>query len=235
MTPARSIGSTAAWPTIGPIELATFTFPDPEMAGREGVVIAYVVRHRGGILLFDTGFGFGDAELDASYHPIARRIDDALRDDGIDPDNITAVANCHLHADHAGQNRAFGSVPIFVQAVEWELAHTTDHTILDWVDFPGARYRHLVGDARLADGIRTVATPGHTKGHQSLVVDGRDGPIILAGQACYSFGEWVGETGAIEGGPSAADPVAYAASIERLRSLDPAAVHFAHDRRSWTR
>ena len=60
---------------------------------------------------------------------------------------ITAVANCHLHADHSGQNLLFPGVPIFVQPAEWAAAHgPEEYTINDWIDFPGARYEQIPGD-----------------------------------------------------------------------------------------
>jgi N-acyl homoserine lactone hydrolase len=221
-------------PEIVPLELAEFRFPDPELAGRRGVVMGYAIRHAGGVLLFDTGFGFGNAELDETYHPEPRPIAEALADRGFDLGDVTAVANCHLHADHAGQNWAFPSVPIFVQPAEWEIAHTTDHTILEWVDFPGADYRQVAGDHEPFEGIRIVTTPGHTPGHQSLIVETDQGLAILAGQACYTRGEWVGDADDLEGRSSAGDQVAYDRSIARLRALDPVRVHFGHDRSHWT-
>ena len=128
-------------PEVIPLELGTFRFPEPELSHRQGVVMGYAVRHRGGVFLFDTGLGFGNEELDERYHPVARRIRDALAEAGIEIADVTAVANCHLHADHAGQNAAFPDVPIYVQAAEWDIAHTTEHTILDWIDFPARRVR----------------------------------------------------------------------------------------------
>jgi N-acyl homoserine lactone hydrolase len=216
-----------------PMELATFQFPDPELAGRRGVVMGYAVRHPEGVLVFDTGFGFGNEELETTYHPVGRRIRDALTDVGVAMDDVTAVVNCHLHADHAGQNGAFPGVPIHVQPVEWELAHTPDHTILDWIAAPGTTYRQQAGDHEVAPGLRIVATPGHTPGHQSLVIDVPDGPVVLAGQACYTVGEWIGDPDALEGRSGAPDRDAYDRSIERLKALDPARVHFGHDRQAW--
>ncbi len=221
-------------PSITPLLLSEFRFPDPALADRVGVVVGYVVRHERGILLFDTGFGFGNAELEATYHPVARPIGEVLASVGIEMGEITEIVNCHLHADHAGQNAAFPGTPIFVQPVEWELAHTPDHTILEWVDFAGARYRQIAGDHQVAPGVRVVATPGHTPGHQSLVVDGPDGSIVLAGQACYTVGEWTGDPDALEGRSGAPDKAAYDRSIERLRALDPAQVLLGHDRERWT-
>ena len=215
------------------MELGTFRFPEPELAHRQGVVMGYAIRHRGGIFLFDTGLGFGNRELDERYHQVARRIGDALADAGIAIDDITAVANCHLHADHSGQNLAFPDVPIYVQATEWEIAHTTDHTILEWIDFPGARYVQLTGDREPFEGLRIVATPGHTPGHQSLAVDTEHGLVVLAGQAVYTIDEWAGEPDELEGRSGAPDREAYDRSLDRLHGLGPTLVHFGHDRRTW--
>ena len=221
-------------PQIIPLEMAEFRFADDEpLAGQTGVVMAYVVRHRNGLLLFDTGFGFGNAELDAYYQPRARRLPDVLAEVGIAIGDIDAVVNCHLHVDHAGQNGLFPGVPIFVQPAEWEVAHTTDHTILEWIHFEGARYEHVAGDHEPFSGIRVVATPGHTPGHQSLVVETAEG-TVLAGQAIYTAGEWSGDPDAREGRSRAPDQAAYDRSIERLRALHPAQVFFGHDRERWT-
>ena len=220
-----------------PLELGEFRFPDPELAGRRGVVLGYAVRHPGGVFLFDTGFGFGDGELDRVYQPVARPVGEVLHDAGIDLRDVTAVANCHLHADHAGQNGAFRDLPvrIHVQSTEWDLAHTTEHTVLEWIDAPGADAYLLVdGDHDVTPTIRLIATPGHTKGHQSVAVSTSEGTIVLAGQACYTVGEWDGDPDALEGRSGAPHVDAYDASIQRLRSLDPVRVYFAHDRAAWT-
>jgi N-acyl homoserine lactone hydrolase len=219
---------------IVPLELSEFTFPDPELAGRHGVVMGYAIRHPGGVLLFDTGFGFGDEELDERYHPVGRPILEVLSDAGIHRDDVTALANCHLHADHAGQNREFPGVPIYVQSTEWQLAHTTDHTILEWIDGPETSYVQVEGDHEVALGLRLLVTPGHTSGHQSLLVDTADVSVVLAGQACYTAGEWDGDPDALEGHSGAPDPTGYRASLQRLRDLDPGRVLFAHDRAAWT-
>jgi glyoxylase-like metal-dependent hydrolase (beta-lactamase superfamily II) len=217
-----------------PLEMGTFTFPGDELPAMQGVVIAYLVRHRGGLLLFDTGFGFGNPELDERFRPQPVRVADALRSVGVDPAGIDAVANCHLHADHAGQNSSFPGIPIYVQAAEWEIAHTTDHTILEWIDFDGSRYEQLRGDHRVADDVTILATPGHTPGHQSLAVRTRKGLVILAGQACYTAAEWAGVDTPLDGRSAASDVAAYDRSIARLRDLGSDVVRFGHDRCAWT-
>jgi N-acyl homoserine lactone hydrolase len=214
--------------------MGEFTFAaDEPYAGQTGVAVAYAVRHAGGVFLFDTGFGFGNAELDSYYQVRARPLPDVLERAGVDQAEITAVANCHLHPDHSGQNGLFPGIPIFVQPAEWRTAHETDYTILDWIDFPGAEYRQVAGDHEPAPGIRIFATPGHSLGHQSLVVDAPGGPILLAGQAVYSHGEWSGIDGSREGASRAMDGPAYARSVARLRALNPKRVLFGHDHRGW--
>ena len=223
-------------PEIIPLVLGEFRFAEDEPhAGEAGVVVAYAVRHRGGVLLFDTGFGFGNAELDAYYRITARRVPDVLTEAGISMADVTAVVNCHLHVDHAGQNSLFPAIPIYVQPAEWEIAHTTDHTILEWIDFDGSRYEQIEGDHALSDDITLLATPGHTPGHQSLAVRTRAGLVILAGQACYTAAEWAGDLTPLEGRSGAPDIEAYDRSIARLRDLDSEVVRFGHDREVWTR
>lgn len=217
------------------LPMGEFTFaPDEPYAGQTGVAVAYAVRHPGGVFLFDTGFGFGNEELDTYYKVRARALPDVLAEADVDKEEIRAIANCHLHADHSGQNLLFPGVPIYVQPAEWAVAHGPDeYTILEWVDFPGARMEQVAGDHEPVPGIRIFATPGHSPGHQSVVVESRDGSLLLAGQAVYSHGEWVGIDGAREGASRAMLGDAYARSVARLRALNPKRVLFGHDRQGW--
>jgi N-acyl homoserine lactone hydrolase len=41
----------------------------------------------------------------------------------------------------------------------------------------------LDGDAEIADGVRAITTPGHTPGHQSVMVDTMTGRYCIAGDA----------------------------------------------------
>ena len=101
---------------------------------------------------------------------------------------------------------------------------------------PDSNYELLDGEIEVAPGLRLVPTPGHTAGHQSLIVDTAEGTVVLAGQAVQSRDEWQGAGGSQASGQSSApDPDAYARSVERLRLLDPVRVHFAHDPSIWQR
>jgi N-acyl homoserine lactone hydrolase len=224
-----------AFPEIVPLDVGSFTFPaDEPWPGEEGVVVAYAIRRREGVLLFDTGFGFGNPFLDDRYHPAPRRIADVLGVAGIRLAEVDLVANCHLHADHAGQNARLPGIPIHVQRTELAAARAGGYTIDDWIDGPGVTYLEADGDHDLVPGIRILSTPGHSPGHQSLVIDQPDGPVVMTGQAVYGVDEWTSSAGR-EGRTTAPDRAAYDASIARIRAIDPRRVLFAHDRRAWSR
>jgi N-acyl homoserine lactone hydrolase len=197
---------------------------------------AHAVEHPGGIFLFDNGAGTGNAEVETTFTPRVRPVQDALSAAGISLADVTGAANCHLHFDHCGQNAGLTGMPIFVQRTEWALVHTPDYTVPEWVDVPGLAYELLDGESEVAPGLRLVPTPGHTAGHQSLVIDAADGPIVLAGQALQSRAEWEGSTATTDAGrPAGPQGDVYDASVARLRALDPVRVHFAHDALVWER
>ena len=217
---------------IEAFEVARFSHPaDGPLAGRTGIVMAYGVVHPAGLLLFDTGIGTGDADIEEAYHPVVQDLRSLLGRRGLEPDDVVALACSHLHFDHAGQNGAFPGRPIHVQAAEREAARAPDYTIDAWVDFPGARYIEEDGETELLPGVRLIPTPGHTPGHQSLVVDSVAGRTVLVGQALYTRAEWDGASGpGVSGLESAWDETAYRASVARLRALQPDVVLFGHDR-----
>jgi N-acyl homoserine lactone hydrolase len=197
---------------------------------------AHAVAHRDGVFLFDNGVGFGNAEVESTFSPRVTSIEDGLAAHGISLKDITGVANCHLHFDHSGQNGLIPpGVPIFVQRTEWAMVHEPDYTVPEWIDVPGLTYEVLDGEIEVAPGLRLIPTPGHTAGHQSLVLDAADGTVVLAGQAVQSRAEWEGASEPSASGASSARDPRYPGSVERLRSMDPARVHFAHDPAVWER
>ena len=196
---------------------------------------AHAVIHRDGVFLFDNGAGFGNAEVETMFTPRVTAIEAALADQGIEFADVTGAANCHLHFDHSGQNVRLPGIPIFVQRAEWAMVHEPDYTVPEWIDAPGLSYEVLEGEAEVAPGLRVIPTPGHTAGHQSLVVVTSEGTIVLAGQAVQSKLEWEGATEPSASGASAAKHPAYPDSVRRLRDLEPARVHFAHDPEVWER
>jgi glyoxylase-like metal-dependent hydrolase (beta-lactamase superfamily II) len=216
---------------IEPLHLADFIHPaGSPLAGETGVVMGYAVVHPDGVVLFDTGIGFGDPDIEAAYRPTVRSVAVKLRERSIEPDEVVAIATSHLHFDHCGQNQAFPGIPIHVRAAEYAAAHAADYTIPGWVDFPGAQYELHEAGVELLPGIRLLPSPGHTPGHQAMLVEAPDGRTLLVGQAAYTAAEWEGsDDPAVSGLPGAPDPPGYRASREALRALRPDRVMFGHD------
>ena len=203
---------------IIPLHVADVTYPaEHPLAGQTGPVMAFVVRHPEGLVLVDTGVGLGEPAIERSYQPNARPIRDAIEFAiGVDADDLRAIVNTHLHFDHAGQNEEFPDVPIFVQQAEWDVVWDQGYTVREWIDFPGANYAKMSGDVELALGLRLLWTPGHSPGHQSLAIDTDDGLVLIAGQAAQDARAFA---------TAEAD-----ASLQRLRDLNAAVIHFSHDR-----
>ena len=112
-------------------------------------------------------------------------------DAGEHPRDVVCVINTHLHFDHCGGNRLFPGVPIHVQRIEKQDPYDPP----EWVDFEGATYVEHDGEAEILPGIRLLPTPGHTNGHQSVLVDTSDGLVVIGGDVAYTFDELAsGET-----------------------------------------
>jgi N-acyl homoserine lactone hydrolase len=103
------------------------------------------------------------------------------------PRDAVCVINTHLHFDHCGGNRLFAGTPIHVQRAEREAARAEDYTIPAWVEFEGATYVEHDREAEILTGVRVLSTPGHTPGHQSVLVDTDDGLVVLAGDVGYTW------------------------------------------------
>jgi glyoxylase-like metal-dependent hydrolase (beta-lactamase superfamily II) len=171
---------------VARLRLGTFVRPGsetPDGLPRAEVVLGYLVRHQAGLLLLDTGIGEVDPETEAHYRPARRDLTEALAGCDVRLQDLDLVVNCHLHFDHCGGNRRLAGRPVLAQRRELELARQEGYTMPELVDFPGARYEPLDGEAEVWPGVLVLPTPGHTAGHQSLAVRCADGTVVLAGQA----------------------------------------------------
>ncbi|MGK5678821.1 N-acyl homoserine lactonase family protein [Actinoplanes sp. URMC 104] len=193
-------------------------------------VFGYLIEHpEAGRILVDTGMG-GDAEVDAWYRPRRVALAAALQKAGARVEDISAVVNCHLHFDHCGGNRELVGRPVFAQRAELGLARAAEsHTLPELVDHPGSRIEELDGEAEIAPGVFVVPTPGHTAGHQSLVVTRGDGTLIVAGQSHDNASLFTSDVLGRHAGVGAQP-----AWLDRLLAFDPGQVLFAHDNAVWT-
>jgi N-acyl homoserine lactone hydrolase len=220
------------------VPLGRFIRP-PEETGtgqpRVEPVLGYVVRHDAGAIMLDTGIGATDAETEEWYRPDRIPLPEALRRKGFALDDITTVVNCHLHFDHCGGNPLLAGTPIVVQRRELRAAQDPDYTIPELVDHDGVRYEEVDGEVELRPGVLVVPTPGHTAGHQSVVVRCADGTVVLAGQSHDHTSDFAADALAVQAQRDGLpQPLPLPPPwMERLLDLDPRRVLFAHDGSVW--
>ena len=207
-----------------------------QLKGFNGIPVhGFVIKHpRAGAILVDTGVGYPE-QLVKEWRAVNRHAADAMAEHDLSPADVRIVINSHLHFDHCGQNAVFKHAPFYIQRKELERARREETLTAEWFDFAGARYELLDGDAEVAEGVRIVATPGHTVGHQSVLVEGDDGgggQAVMIGDAAYTADIYeAGEVDLERWGGQYADRESWSQSLRRVRDLKPAAVHFCHDTR----
>jgi glyoxylase-like metal-dependent hydrolase (beta-lactamase superfamily II) len=141
-------------------------------------------------ILIDTGIG----ELPEKYrkfHTVKRKSDEALRTQlqryNLKPEDIDVVVNTHLHFDHCGNNRDFTNAKFYVQADELRYAYTPDRFqkasyLQDFFDVK-VEYVPIRGSHKIAEDVSVLPTPGHSIGHQSVVVRKDETNYVYCGDA----------------------------------------------------
>ena len=191
-------------------------------------VYAWVIRHPDGVLLVDTGIGIDNSVITELYRPEVTPLADALGAVGLTPSDISAVIVSHLHFDHCGQ-LALLAAPVYLQAEEHEAAQSPGYTVPDWAAIQEERLRLVRGDEKIAEGITLLSTPGHTPGHQSVVIEAAGKRAVLAAQCAFRAGE-------LRSGQPAASNLhdetwesAARDSLRHLRALAPFTAQLSHD------
>lgn len=163
---------------------------------------------------------------------------------GVQPGDIRFVLLSHLHSDHSGAVGRFPNATHIVQRREYEYAFAPDwfaaaaYVRRDF-DRPCLAWQFLEGEVTddfdlYGDGsIRILFTPGHSPGHQSVMVNlPNSGPFLLAIDAAYTWDHWNEKV--LPGLMSSASDVAR--SVRKLRFLADrvgASVVPGHDPEAW--
>jgi glyoxylase-like metal-dependent hydrolase (beta-lactamase superfamily II) len=166
----------------------------------------WLMKHGSEWLLWDTGVpesahddprGWSTIPSLIVYH-LDRTLTDQLAEIGLKPRDITRVAISHTHGDHIGNMGLFPNAAVLMQQIEYSWIHSPNGPN-DNVNQLMALARALLGtpnNLQLIDGdvdvfgdgsVTLVSTPGHTPGHQSLLVRLKNsGFIILSGDVVHS-------------------------------------------------
>ena len=202
---------------------------------------AWVIEHREGVIVIDTGQGTHLLETAASLHPYARwevafrierdqEIGPQLRELGIGPRDVKRVVLTHLHCDHDGGLAHFPQTEILVSRGEFQMARGWMGRVRGYLpnrwpswfdpaplDLAAVPYGPFAASRRLttAGDVIAVATPGHTRNHVSVVVEDQGTTLFLAGDTSYD--ERLMIAGRVDG-VSADDDVA-AATLCAIRHL----------------
>lgn len=144
-------------------------------------------------VLVDTGFD-DPAHAGASGAGYSVRanlgLDEALRRVGCSPSLVATILFTHLHWDHCGNLHLFPSARLLVQREEVRYAVAPMDFDASAYNSPcaggapewlGPRLSFLDGETEILPGIRVLPTPGHSPGHQSVLVDTRGGTYGIAG------------------------------------------------------
>jgi glyoxylase-like metal-dependent hydrolase (beta-lactamase superfamily II) len=158
----------------------------------------YLIRHGVQLLLWDTGLpdeiaGKPDGVETAGGAIIARRtktLTAQLAELKVKPSDIKYLAISHSHGDHIGNLKLFPRSTVLMQQAEWDFAFA------DPAKSPlpaGQTVEKLNGDYDVfGDGsVMILSTPGHTPGHESLLVMlHTTGPVLLTGDAVHFKDNW---------------------------------------------
>jgi glyoxylase-like metal-dependent hydrolase (beta-lactamase superfamily II) len=185
-------------------------------------VPAFLVEHPGaGPILIDTGLhpscasnvGTNMGRAGKLIYQIRMHHDQALRFQlpalGVQPREVGLVIVTHLHVDHASAVSEFAQATFLVDQREWTSAskggvrrgyhprqfdHAFDWRIVDYgVGESFAGFAHAI-DVFGDGSVRLASTPGHTAGHQSVVLRTQAGELLVIGDAAYTERNLSGET-----------------------------------------
>ena len=158
----------------------------------------YLMHHTQGWLLWDTGVtdaiaampdGHAPADPRAIYWRRPKTLASQLEALGVKPAEIKYLAISHTHPDHIGNVELFPQAMLLVQKVEYEWPSPLGVGRFK----PEHPVTKLEGDYDVfGDGsVTIIATPGHTPGHQSLLVKlPKTGAIVLSGDAVHFKDNW---------------------------------------------
>lgn len=162
------------------------------------VTNCYLIKHGDDWMVWDTGLSDSVADMADGQRPadpraihwrLPQKLSTQLQQLGVEPSKVKFVAVSHSHGDHIGNVALFPQSTLLVQKAEYEWPSPTGGP-----RFPvGLPVKLLEGDHDVfGDGsLMLISTPGHTPGHQVLLVKlPKTGAVLLSGDAVHFRENW---------------------------------------------
>ena len=166
----------------------------------------YLVKHAKGWMLWDTGNADRIAAMPGGLSAAGGAITaymkkplvDSLKEIGVTPADIKHFAMSHAHGDHSGNANYFTAATLYVQRAEYAAMFGPEPQKFGFITTNFEKLR--TNPAMIVDGDHDVfgdgtvtikAAPGHTPGHQVLVVRlPKTGPVMLSGDMVHLQYSW---------------------------------------------
>jgi N-acyl homoserine lactone hydrolase len=160
----------------------------------------YLIQHGNDWMLWDTGFADalasveGGAPGNRGMRTFRKKtLAGQLQELGVKPSDIKYLAFSHTHSDHVGNGNLFTAATLYMQEPEYDAAFGPDPQKFGFAPATYDQLRKskvvkLHGDYDVfGDGsVTIISTPGHTPGHQSLLVRlPKTGPVVLSGDVAH--------------------------------------------------
>lgn len=159
---------------------------------------AFLINTGSKLILIDSGAG-------TLFGPTLGKVVANLKAAGYQPEQVDEIYITHMHPDHVG-GLAAGDAAVFPNAVVriaradteyWLSPIETDKATGDQRNFflgaqaslapyvKSGQLKPFSGNAELSPGIRSYASPGHTPGHETYIVESKGQKLVLLGDLVH--------------------------------------------------
>ena len=158
----------------------------------------YLIHDSQGWFLWDTGVAENIADMPDGLSQMngavvwhkPKKLADQLAEIKIKPEDVKFLAISHMHADHSSNVDMFPKTSLLIQKAEWEAIFAGKNPPFQ-ADHPAIALEGEDMDVFGDGAITIISTPGHTPGHQSLLVHlKKTGWLVLSGDAVHFKSNW---------------------------------------------